>query len=85
MIGLSSSEIDAVHRLAREALGLPDLSREELAGHQWTSHQTLDIIFAVEDMFAIQFSSEQMETIDCSDALLVAIQAARASTAPTPA
>jgi acyl carrier protein len=75
----TDSEIDAVYQLVQDALGASDLSREELkTDAQWTSHQTLDIIFGAESIFGIQFSSEQMETIDGVEALLVALASSRA-------
>jgi len=76
---LTNRDVGAVVDLVRDVLGDP---RSELAPHgerlgRWKSFQTLDIIFGVEQAFNLQFTSEEMETIEDLDTLLNAMAVAR--------
>jgi acyl carrier protein len=76
---LARHEIDAVAQLIRDALEAPTLSLDDLQdpARPWTSHQTLDIIFGAEQALGVQFSSEQMETVQSFATLVAAIESVR--------
>ena len=78
MTELTPQEISSALQIVRDATAAPDLRLEEAADQRWTSHQTLDIIFAVERQFGLEFSGELMETIENFATLLKAIAAAMA-------
>ena len=80
MNDLSPAESQALITLLREALGRPELSFAQAGAdnQKWDSHQTLHVIFGAEEIFGVQFGSEQMERIDGVDTLLAEISAARA-------
>ena len=79
MSAIFDSEIEAAVNLVRDTLGVLSLAPAEAppGQQQWTSHQTLDIIFGAESIFGVQFSSEQMEEIQSIETLLSAVKAAR--------
>lgn len=70
---MTPQQVDIVADLVREALAAPSLRVEDMSSVKWTSHQTLDIIFGAEQQFGVEFSSEQMETIENFESLLKAL------------
>ncbi|MCX7946505.1 MAG: acyl carrier protein [Hydrogenophilus sp.] len=58
--------------IMRTVLKVPDLSphAERQAVAQWDSLRNIELIFALEDAFGIEFTAEELETFTSVDAIL---------------
>lgn len=76
MSGVDSNRMLALIDLVREALDDPKLSEPEVWDRErrWDSHQTLHIIFGAEQIFGVEFTSEQMERVEGFGELLGVIE-----------
>jgi hypothetical protein len=90
MNGFDTKDIDiknkgALISLVREALDDPTLTEAQVwdRGRRWDSHQTLHILFGAEQIFGVEFTSEQMERVEGVEGLLAEIDASLAASAVT--